>query len=49
MSNAAKGATHIFVAAGQVHRFELFSSDFAVWVVFYGPEGGDAGGKNKEV
>ena len=32
----------IFVAAGQVHRFEEFSSDFAVWVAFYGPEGGEA-------
>lgn len=31
----------IFVPAGQVHRFENFSSDFAVWVVFYGPEGGE--------
>jgi len=25
-----------FVSAGQVHRFESFSSDFAVWVVFIG-------------
>ena len=33
----------IFVPAGQVHRFESFSSDFAVWVVFYGPEGGELG------
>jgi mannose-6-phosphate isomerase-like protein (cupin superfamily) len=32
----------LFVAAGQVHRFEAFSSDFTVWVVFYGPEGGEA-------
>ena len=31
----------IFVGAGQVHRFEDFSSDFAVWVAFYGPEGGE--------
>jgi mannose-6-phosphate isomerase-like protein (cupin superfamily) len=28
----------LFVPAGQIHRFEDFSSDFAVWVVFYGPE-----------
>src|SRR5438477_7219304 len=28
----------LFVPAGQTHRFEDFSSDFAVWVVFYGPE-----------
>lgn len=32
----------LFVAARQVHRFEDFSSDFAVWVFFYGPEGGEA-------
>src|SRR5687767_3814615 len=32
----------LFVPAGQVHRFEDFSSDFVVWVVFYGPEGGEA-------
>jgi mannose-6-phosphate isomerase-like protein (cupin superfamily) len=34
----------LFVAAGQVHRFEDFSDDFAVWVFFYGPEGGEGGG-----
>ena len=33
--------TFLFVAAGQVHRFEAFSPDFAVWVFFYGPEGGE--------
>ncbi len=27
----------IFVAAHEVHRFEDFSDDFAVWVVFHGP------------
>ena len=27
----------VFVAAHEVHRFEDFSDDFAVWVVFYGP------------
>src|SRR4051812_24245910 len=32
----------IFVAAGEQHRFEEFSDDFAVWVFFYGPEGGEA-------
>jgi mannose-6-phosphate isomerase-like protein (cupin superfamily) len=32
----------LFVAAGVEHRFEQFSDDLAVWVVFYGPEGGDA-------
>lgn len=32
----------LFVAAGQPHRFEDFSSDFTVWVLFYGPEGGES-------
>jgi mannose-6-phosphate isomerase-like protein (cupin superfamily) len=32
----------IFVSAGQVHRFESFSSDFAMWVAIYGPDGGEA-------
>jgi mannose-6-phosphate isomerase-like protein (cupin superfamily) len=31
----------IFVPARQPHRFEEFTADFAVWVVFYGPEGGE--------
>ena len=31
----------LFVPAGDVHRFEDFSDDFATWVVFYGPEGGE--------
>lgn len=31
----------LFVPAGVIHRFEAFSDDFAVWVVFYGPEGGE--------
>lgn len=32
----------LFAAAGAEHRFENFSDDFAVWVFFYGPEGGEA-------
>jgi mannose-6-phosphate isomerase-like protein (cupin superfamily) len=32
----------LFVPAGVVHRFEDFSDDLAVWVVFYGPNGGEA-------
>jgi len=32
----------LFVAAGVEHRFENFSEDFAVWVFFYGPEGGES-------
>jgi mannose-6-phosphate isomerase-like protein (cupin superfamily) len=31
----------LFVAARTPHRFEGFSADFIVWVVFYGPEGGE--------
>ena len=31
----------IFVPAGVVHRFEDFSDDFAAWVIFYGPVGGE--------
>lgn len=39
---AVEPGTFIFVAAGQVHRFEEFSADFAVWVFFYGARGGEA-------
>lgn len=31
----------LFAPAGSVHRFEDFSDDFATWVLFYGPEGGE--------
>lgn len=31
----------IFVEAGADHRFVEFSDDFACWVVFWGPEGGE--------
>ncbi len=31
----------LFVPAGVVHRFEEFSDDLVVWVIFYGPEGGE--------
>ena len=31
----------LFAAAGVEHRFENFADDFAVWVMFYGPEGGE--------
>jgi mannose-6-phosphate isomerase-like protein (cupin superfamily) len=34
----------IFVPAGHVHRFEGFSDDFATWVVFWGPAGGERSG-----
>ncbi len=29
----------LFAAAGVAHRFENFTNDLAVWVLFYGPEG----------
>jgi hypothetical protein len=32
----------LFVPAGVVHRFEEFTADFCTWVMFYGPEGGEA-------
>jgi mannose-6-phosphate isomerase-like protein (cupin superfamily) len=31
----------LFVAAGTEHHFEDFTEDLAVWVVFYGPPGGE--------
>ena len=31
----------LFVPAGVIHRFEDFSDDFAAWVIFYGPAGGE--------
>lgn len=34
----------LFVPAGVDHRFVDFSDDFATWVLFYGPEGGEADG-----
>ncbi len=32
----------LFVEAGAQHRFEHFSQDFATWVVFWGPDGGES-------
>jgi mannose-6-phosphate isomerase-like protein (cupin superfamily) len=31
----------LFVRAGNEHRFENFTDDFATWVIFYGPDGGE--------
>jgi mannose-6-phosphate isomerase-like protein (cupin superfamily) len=31
----------LFAPAGLPHRFEDFSEDLMVWVIFYGPEGGE--------
>jgi mannose-6-phosphate isomerase-like protein (cupin superfamily) len=35
----------LFAAAGVTHRFEKFTEDLIVWVVFYGPEGGEPDGE----
>ena len=32
----------LFVGAGEEHCFTEFTDDFATWVFFYGPEGGEA-------
>jgi mannose-6-phosphate isomerase-like protein (cupin superfamily) len=39
--DAFEQADLLFVAAGTEHHFEEFSDDLAVWVVFYGVEGGE--------
>ncbi|HEV7490718.1 MAG TPA: cupin domain-containing protein [Rhodanobacteraceae bacterium] len=39
---ALESGDALFAPAGAVHRFEDFSEDLAVWVMFYGPEGGEA-------
>ena len=31
----------LFAPAGAEHRFEDFTDDLSVWVLFYGPEGGE--------
>ena len=45
--HVVRSGSFIFVPAGQEHRFEQFSPDFAVWVFFYGPEGGEAGSQRQ--
>jgi mannose-6-phosphate isomerase-like protein (cupin superfamily) len=32
----------LFVPAYREHRFEQFTADLALWVIFYGPIGGEA-------
>ncbi|MEQ9811709.1 MAG: cupin domain-containing protein [Azospirillaceae bacterium] len=32
----------LFVPAGMDHRFHAMSDDFETWVLFWGPEGGEA-------
>ena len=39
--DAVEAGDLTFVAAGTEHHFEDFTEDLAVWVVFYGPEGGE--------
>jgi hypothetical protein len=39
--HAVTPGAFLFVAAGQEHRFEDFTPDFAAWVFFYGPVGGE--------
>ena len=34
----------LFVRAGVEHRFEGFTDDLVVWVIFYGPYGGENSG-----
>ncbi len=38
---AVKPGDLLFVPAGVAHRFGPFTDDFATWVLFYGPEGGE--------
>ena len=35
--NPVETGALLYAAAHEIHRFEDFSDDFAVWVVFYGP------------
>jgi mannose-6-phosphate isomerase-like protein (cupin superfamily) len=39
--NAFVAGDVLFVVAGVEHRFENFTDDFATWVIFYGPLGGE--------
>ena len=36
-----KAGDVLFVPAGMQHHFENFTDDFATWVIFYGPNGGE--------
>ena len=38
----------IFVPADAEHRFEDYTADLALWVVFYGPEGGEGQDNSNE-
>jgi mannose-6-phosphate isomerase-like protein (cupin superfamily) len=36
----------LFAPAGTPHRFEFFSQGLTLWVIFYGPEGGEGEGSD---
>lgn len=38
---SVKSGDLLFVPAGVEHRIENFTDDFATWVLFYGPVGGE--------
>lgn len=38
----------LFAAAGVEHRFENFTDDLVVWVLFYGPQNGEGSGANNQ-
>jgi mannose-6-phosphate isomerase-like protein (cupin superfamily) len=37
----------LFISAGTIHSFEDFTADFATWVIFWGPDGGEIGRCNR--
>jgi mannose-6-phosphate isomerase-like protein (cupin superfamily) len=41
VAHACAAGDVLFVGAGQVHRFTELTKDFATWVVFWGPKGGE--------
>jgi mannose-6-phosphate isomerase-like protein (cupin superfamily) len=47
--HAIEEGAFLFVAAGQPHGFAEFSDDFAVWVFFYGPKGGEVNESRAEM
>ncbi len=42
VAHPCKAGDALFVRAGQDHRFTNCTKDFATWVVFWGPKGGEA-------
>lgn len=47
--HTVEAGSFLFVPAGQIHRFEDFSPDFVVWVMFYGPECGETDSKARSL